>query len=85
MNETTGNFLAVENDSVSYTESDDLELSKSLDNQHNAQSPLLPRSGWQNRRAFLTALIKAKRSLDIAEITSFLESETTIFGDRSSR
>ncbi|MEH1870149.1 hypothetical protein [Nostoc sp.] len=85
MNETTGNFFAVENNSVSYTESDNLELSNSLDNQHNVESPLLPRSGWQNRRAFLSALIKAKRSLDIAEITSFLESETIIFGDPASR
>jgi len=73
MNETTGNFLAVEKDSVSYKESDALESSKSLDNQQNAQSPLLPRSGWQNRRAVLSTLIKAKRSLDIAEITSLLK------------
>ncbi|MHC5827152.1 MAG: hypothetical protein ACYT04_67595, partial [Nostoc sp.] len=59
-----GNFLAVDQDSVSYTESEDLESSKSLDNQQNAQSPLLARSGWQNRQVFLSTLIKAKRSLD---------------------
>lgn len=41
------------------------------DSATNAQS-LLPRPGWQNQRAFLSVLIKAKRSLDIAEIAAIL-------------
>ena len=36
-------------------------------------SQLLPRQGWQNKQAFLKAIIKAKRSLDIAEISQLLD------------
>jgi len=51
---------------------DDAEPSpSSWDNQVDTQ-PLLPRSSWQNYRAFLKILIRAKRSLDIAEINPFL-------------
>ncbi len=43
-----------------------------IDNVSDARSPILPRSGWQNRRAFLKVLVKAKQSLDMAEITATL-------------
>lgn len=33
---------------------------------------ILPRQGWQDKRAFLKAIIKAKRALDIAEINNLL-------------
>lgn len=73
MNETTGDSLALEKNSVPYEETDNSESSGSdSDSQIDPQSPLLPRSGWQNRRAFLSVLIKAKQSLDIAEITATL-------------
>lgn len=36
------------------------------------EPPLLPRSGWQNRQAWLKVLIRVKRSLDIAEINTWL-------------
>ncbi|MBC6430122.1 hypothetical protein FM036_04400 [Nostoc sp. HG1] len=42
------------------------------ENVSDARSPILPRSGWQNRRAFLKVLVKAKQSLDMAEITATL-------------
>ncbi|WP_375498181.1 hypothetical protein [uncultured Nostoc sp.] len=45
---------------------------KSLNSISDAQYPILPRSGWQNRRAFLKVLVKAKQSLDMAEITATL-------------
>ncbi|MCC5653985.1 hypothetical protein LC609_30250 [Nostoc sp. XA013] len=41
-------------------------------NVSDARFSILPRSGWQNRRAFLKVLVKAKQSLDIAEITAIL-------------
>ena len=36
-------------------------------------SQLLPRQGWQNKQAFFKAIIRAKRSLDIAEISQLLD------------
>ena len=33
---------------------------------------VLPRQGWQDKQAFVKAIIKAKRALDIAEISNFL-------------
>ena len=33
---------------------------------------ILPRQGWQNKRAFAQAIVKAKKALDIAEITHLL-------------
>lgn len=42
-------------------------------NVSDARSPrILPRSGWQNWRAFLKVLVKAKQSLGMAEITATL-------------
>lgn len=74
MNETTGDSLALEKDSVPYKGTNNFEsLGSGSDSQIDAQAPLLPRSGWQNQRAFLSVLIRAKRSLDIAEITAFLD------------
>ncbi|WP_019503879.1 hypothetical protein [Pleurocapsa sp. PCC 7319] len=35
-------------------------------------SSVLPRQGWQDKQAFIKALIKAKQSLEIAEISNFL-------------
>jgi hypothetical protein len=37
----------------------------------NSQS-ILPRQGWQDKQAFVKAVIKAKRALDIAEINNLL-------------
>lgn len=34
---------------------------------------VLPRSGWQDKKAWLKAIIKAKRALDIAEIEFLLK------------
>jgi hypothetical protein len=31
---------------------------------------ILPRQGWQDKKAFVRAVIKAKKALDIAEISS---------------
>ena len=33
---------------------------------------ILPRQGWQDKQAFIKAVIKAKRALDIAEISNLL-------------
>jgi hypothetical protein len=73
MNETTGDSLALEKHSVRSQGNVNFESARSGSNgQMGAQSPLLPRSGWQNRRAFLIVLIRAKQSLDIEEIAATL-------------
>lgn len=69
-NETTDDSLALEKESLPFEGTDNFESSKSVS---DVQSPLLPRSGWQNRRAFLSVLMRAKQSLDIAEITALLD------------
>jgi hypothetical protein len=33
---------------------------------------ILPRQGWQDKQAFVQAVIKAKKALDIAEISNLL-------------
>jgi hypothetical protein len=33
---------------------------------------ILPRQGWQDKQAFVRAVIKAKKALDIAEISNLL-------------
>ncbi len=33
---------------------------------------VLPRSGWQDKKAWLKAVIRAKRALDLAEINHLL-------------
>jgi hypothetical protein len=38
----------------------------------DSQTFLLPRSAWQDRRAFATILLKTKRVLDLAEIGALL-------------
>jgi hypothetical protein len=59
------------------------ELSKdSVNDELDSQHPLLPRTGWQDRQAFFKALVKAKRSLDIAEITALLSYSATRSGNR---
>jgi hypothetical protein len=40
-------------------------------NDSNSQS-ILPRQGWQDKQAFVQTVIKAKRALDIAEISNLL-------------
>lgn len=41
---------------------------------HNSKSEfILPRQGWQDREAWIKAVIKAKRALDIAEISILLD------------
>ena len=42
-------------------------------NLSNSSSQLLPRQGWQNKQDFIKAIIKVKRSLDIAEISNLLD------------
>ncbi|MBD2243793.1 hypothetical protein [Nostoc sp. FACHB-888] len=67
MSQTT-NSPALEKELLPNEGTDDFE---SL-NVSDVRSPILPRSGWQNRRAFLKVLVKAKQSLDMAEITATL-------------
>ena len=43
----------------------------SKDNPHSKF--VLPRQGWQDKQVFLKAVIKAKRALDIAEISKLLD------------
>lgn len=67
----TAAVLGLENDSE---RPDRAEPSRSRrDGQIEAQSPLLPRSSWQDRQAFLRVLVRAKRSLDIAEINAYFD------------
>lgn len=67
VNEATGDFVALENNSI------DSEWSKDISEvQSNPQSPLLPRSAWQNRQVFSSVLIRAKRALDMVEIAATL-------------
>lgn len=74
VNKTADTLLDLENDSASDKGSDNPKLSRSSwDSQIDTQLPLLPRSIWQDRRAFLKVLIEAKRSLDIAEINAYLD------------
>ncbi|MBW4457924.1 MAG: hypothetical protein KME55_37780 [Nostoc indistinguendum CM1-VF10] len=68
MSQTTSNFPAFEKELLPNKGTENIE---SL-NVSDARSPILPRSGWQNRRAFLKVLVKAKQSLDMAEITATL-------------
>ncbi|WP_166482410.1 hypothetical protein [Scytonema sp. UIC 10036] len=51
--------MAIENNSIEQTQS--------------SQPPLLPRSAWQNQQAFYRVIIKAKKALDIAEISALLK------------
>ena len=47
-------------------------LNKNLPNNSNSEM-ILPRRGWQDKKSLLKVIIKAKRSLDIAEISHFLD------------
>ncbi|BAB73727.1 hypothetical protein ACN23B_10150 [Anabaena sp. FACHB-709] len=38
--------------------------------------PLLPRFAWEDERAFLREVIKAKQALDIAELTAIIWQKT---------
>lgn len=64
--ETAGELLS-ETDPFLDKEPDNAESSPSRWDK-DAQLPLLPRSSWQDQQTFLKILIRAKRSLDIAEI-----------------
>jgi hypothetical protein len=44
-----------------------------LSQSSNSVQFLLPRQGWQNQQALIKAIAKAKRALDIAEISNFLD------------
>ena len=44
----------------------------SLD-QKNSSKIVLPRQGWQDKQALVKAIIKAKRALDLAEVSYFLD------------
>ena len=46
---------------------------ENLNHHSDSQAPLLPRYGWQDQQAFVKTIIKAKRLLDIAEITAYLD------------
>jgi hypothetical protein len=50
----------------------DLDSKISNQNQQNNLNSqfILPRQGWQDKKAFVRAVIKAKKALDIAEISS---------------
>ena len=52
----------------------DLDSKISNQNQQNNSNSqfILPRQGWQDKRAFAKAVIKAKKALDIAEISHLL-------------
>jgi hypothetical protein len=41
--------------------------------ENDSQPLILPRSGWQDRRAFVKALMKTKRALELAEISALIE------------
>jgi hypothetical protein len=41
--------------------------------ENNSQKLLLPRSAWQDRRAFATILLKTKRVLELAEISASIK------------
>lgn len=70
-NKTAAVLLGLENDSA---RPDRVEPSRRRwDGQVDAQFPLLPRSSWQDQQAFLRVLIRAKRSLDIAEINAYFD------------
>ena len=72
VNETADTLLS-ETNAVFEKELCDVELSpSSWDTQVDTQLPLLPRSGWQNQETFLRILIRAKRSLILAEINAYL-------------
>ena len=47
--------------------------SSQLPKYNSSSQFILPRQGWQNKQAFLKAIIKAKRTLDIAEVSNFLD------------
>jgi hypothetical protein len=52
----------------------DLNPKVSNQNQQNNSNSqfILPRQGWQDKQAFVQAVIKAKLALDIAEISNLL-------------
>ncbi len=52
----------------------DSNLESFNQNQKNNSNSLsiLPRQGWQDKQAFVQTVIKAKRALDIAEISNLL-------------
>jgi hypothetical protein len=52
----------------------DLNPKVSNQNQQNNLNSqfILPRQGWQDKKAFVRAVIKAKKALDIAEISNLL-------------
>jgi hypothetical protein len=72
-NQTNSNSLFVEQNSVFSQKTNNFESSnRNSNNKLDPQPSLLPRSGWQDRQAFLKTLIKTKRALELAEITAFL-------------
>jgi hypothetical protein len=54
------------------SKTNNIEPSKDNVDELDSQSPLLPRTGWQDRQAFLKIIVKTKRTLDLAEITALL-------------
>lgn len=71
-NDTSSDTFALDNELVSPSATGHSELSDSRLNTQLDSQPLLPRSAWQDRQALVKVLIRAKKSLDIAEITAFL-------------
>ncbi len=52
--------------------SPNLELKSDLPSGDRHTQFVLPRSGWQDKKAWLKAVIRAKRALDLAEINHLL-------------
>jgi hypothetical protein len=52
----------------------DLNLKVSNQNYPNnsTSQSILPRQGWQDKQAFVRAVIKARKALDIAEISNLI-------------
>lgn len=60
---------------MNHTESNQVNLSTPILSPADSSqsSPVLPRSAWQNQEAFLKLLLKTKKMLDIAELSSFFD------------
>ena len=67
MSETTSNSSETEKELFPKEETNNFDFLNSV---LDAQSPILPRSDWQNWRAFLKVLVKAKQSQRVAETTA---------------
>lgn len=73
-NNRNSSALKLEKDLIRFEQNKNFASSKSNSHhQSDPQAPLLPRYGWQDQQAFAKTIMKAKRLLDIAEITAYLD------------